>query len=103
MTIAEILLADYRVLQAGRLGRSGCFGSGQTAGATLGNGRATALRFAHHGKGGVLVDLEGVQRIDNKKQFHGVSHGNDLAKNSENRACHCVIVKTRATGRVDSR
>jgi hypothetical protein len=30
------------------------------------------LRFSHHGKGGVLVNLEGFERVGNKQQFHGV-------------------------------
>jgi hypothetical protein len=29
------------------------------------------LRFPHHGKGGVLVNLEGLQRIGNEKNVHG--------------------------------
>jgi len=31
---------------------------------------ATTLRLAHHGKGRVLVDLEGVQRIGDEQQLH---------------------------------
>ena len=33
---------------------------------------AATLRLAHHGEGGVLVGLEGLQRVGNEKNLHGV-------------------------------
>ena len=36
---------------------------------------APALGFAHHGKSGVFVGLEGLQRIGNKKQVHRAGLG----------------------------
>ena len=32
---------------------------------------AAFLRFAHHGKGGVLVNLEGLEGVGNEKNVHG--------------------------------
>jgi hypothetical protein len=37
-----------------------------------GDAVAALLRLAHHGKGGVLVDLEGRKGIGNKENIHGV-------------------------------
>jgi hypothetical protein len=31
---------------------------------------ATLLRLAHHGKAGVLLDLEGGEGVDNEKDVH---------------------------------
>ncbi|MNU05683.1 hypothetical protein D3C72_2505730 [compost metagenome] len=41
----------------------------------LGAGHAVTalLQLAHHGKGGVLVDLEGLNGIGNEEDVHGVS------------------------------
>ena len=39
------------------------------------DGVAALLRLAHHGKRGVLVNLEGRQRIGNKKNVHGFFNG----------------------------
>ena len=41
---------------------------------------APALGFAHHGKGGVLVGLEGLQRVGNEKQVHRAGLGSKMQR-----------------------
>ena len=79
-------------------------GAGQTAGTTIGNGRATALRFAQEGASVFLVDrrLDSAQdTLDLVKKEDGVGVAHEADVTSEHACAAMIDACVKRFGRVD--